>query len=164
MVTGNSRWATLGKLHDKYYLLFRFEEVTDEQICRVAKNLSPYRAPGLNNISNSVLTHCIDLLVKFLGPIYRTTFQLNHYPEKWKRFNTAVLRKQGKPDYTIPEAYRPIALLNVLAKLLSACVKEALEYHTDQLKLLPNRQFARPGCTTTDSLHLLVDFVKSAWR
>jgi len=142
---------------------FRFEQVSDAQITRVAKTLSPYKATGLSEISNSVLTHCIDLLVEFLGPIYRATFRLKHYPQKWKQFNTMVLRKPGKPDYTVAGAYRPIALLEALAKLLSACIKEIMEYHTDRLKLLPQRQFARPGCTTTNSLHLLVDFIKTAW-
>jgi len=143
---------------------FLFEEITDSQIIRVAQGLNAYKAPGLNGIGNSVLTHCVDILITHLGPIFRATFKLKHYPERWKRFNTSVLRKPGKPDYTVPGAYRPIALLDVIAKLLAACVKETLEYHTDRLHLLPQRQFARPGCTTTDSLHLLVDFIKKAWR
>ena len=143
---------------------FKFEQVSNAQITRVARTLSPYKATGLSKISNSVLMHCIDLLVEFLGPIYRATFWLRHYPQKWKWFNTVVLWKPGKPDYTVAGAYRPIALLEAPAKLLSACVKEIMEYHTDRLTLLPQRQFTRPGCTTTDSLHLLVDFIKTAWR
>jgi len=41
-----------------------------------------------------------------------------------KKYKTIVLRKPGKSDYSIPNAYRPIALLDIFAKLLSACVKE----------------------------------------
>jgi len=47
-----------------------------------------------------------------------------------------VLRKQGKSDYTTAGSYRPIALLDVIAKLLSACVKKHLEYQTEKLQTL----------------------------
>lgn len=144
---------------------YKFRTVTDDHIVRVAKQLSPYKAPGMNKISNSVLTHCIDLLIGHLGPIYRATFKLDHYPQKWKQYRTVVLRKPGKGDYTSPSAYRPIALLDVMAKLLSACVKEIIEYEVDSRRLLPDRQFGgRQGCTTTDSLHMLTKFTKDAWR
>jgi len=142
-----------------------FEEVANEQITRVARSLNPYKAPGLNGISNSILTHCADLLSPHLGPIFRSTFRAGYYPHKWKRYKTIVLRKPGKPDYNIPNAYRPIALLDVFAKLLSSCVKELWEYHVERLNLLPKSQYGgRKGRTATDAVHSLVDFTKRAWR
>ena len=142
-----------------------FEEVSNEQIARVAKGLNPYKAPGLNSISNSVLTHCADLLTPYLGPIFRATFNVGYYPHNWKRYKTIVLRKPGKPDYSIPNAHRPIALLDVFAKLLSSCVKELWEYHLERLNLLPTTQYGgRRGRTATDAIHSLVDFTKRAWR
>jgi len=69
---------------------FEFEEISDEQVKRTAETLSPYKAPGLSGIANAVLTHCADLLAPYLGPIYRATFDLEHYPEQWKRYNTVV--------------------------------------------------------------------------
>ncbi|KAF8804018.1 hypothetical protein BYT27DRAFT_7060681, partial [Phlegmacium glaucopus] len=105
---------------------FEFEAITDQQIERVAKSLSLYKAPGLSGIQNAVLTHCADMLSPRLGPIFRSTFELEHYPGKWKKYRMVALRKPGKSDYTLPNAYRPITLLDVFAKLLSACVKENL--------------------------------------
>jgi hypothetical protein len=142
-----------------------FEEITNGQIERVAKSLNAYKAPGANGISNSILTHCADLLAPHLGPIYRATFNVDHYPNKWKTYKTVVLRKPGKPDYTTPNAYRPIALLDVFAKLLSACTKEIWEYYTETHGLLPNSQYGgRKGRTATDAVHALVEFTKQAWR
>ena len=76
-----------------------------------------------------------------------------------------MLRKPGKPDYAVPNAYRPIALLDVFAKLLSSCVKDIWEYHTEAQNLLPASQFGgRKGRTATDAVHSLVEFTKQAWR
>ena len=57
-----------------------FEEVIEEQVECVARSLNPYKAPGLNGISNAVLKHCTDLLASCLGPIYRATFSAEYYP------------------------------------------------------------------------------------
>ena len=39
---------------------------------------------------------------------------------------TLVLRKLGKLDYTVPGAHQPITLINMLGKVLLACVMEDL--------------------------------------
>ncbi|CAG7852531.1 SubName: Full=Uncharacterized protein {ECO:0000313/EMBL:CCA74845.1} [Serendipita indica DSM 11827] len=63
------------------------------------------------------------------------------------------------------KAYRPIALLNTLGKLLSALMAEDISNLCKQHNLLPNSQFGgRPGHTTTDALHLLTCEIKKTWR
>ena len=53
----------------------------------------------------------------------------------------------------------------MIAKLLSLIVAEDLVHLTEKHALLLANHFGgRPGRTTTDSLHLLVDTVKAAWR
>ena len=77
-------------------------------------------APGPNGITNEVYARCSDLLVPFLGPIFRGTFKYEVYPAEWHHYFTFVLRKLERPDYHVAKAYRPIALLDCLAKILSA--------------------------------------------
>jgi hypothetical protein len=103
-----------------------FKNMTDDQIHHAIRKLKPYSAPGPNSISNSVFTHCTDILVPWLGALYRATFHLRYYPKRWQEYITIVLRKPGKPDYLNPKAYRPIALLDTMAKILSLCVAEDL--------------------------------------
>jgi hypothetical protein len=65
----------------------------------------------------------------------------------------------------VPKAYRPIALLSTMGKLLTAVVAERLTYILEKHQLLPHTHFGgRPGRSTTDSLHLLEATVKNAWR
>ena len=145
--------------------VFEFKQICDEQILRAIRRLQPYKASGLSDVVNVVLIKCVDQLVPYLGPIFRATFSLHIYPDMWKEFKMVVLRKSGKTDYMIPNAYWPIALLDVITKVLSACVKETLEYHTEKHQLLPQLQFAGwPGRSAMDSIHILVNFIMDAWR
>ena len=58
-----------------------------------------------------------------------------------------------------------MALVNTMAKLLSSIVAEDIIYLVEKHVLLPANHFGgRPGRTATDSLHLLVNTVKAAWR
>jgi len=65
-----------------------------------------------------------------------------------------VLRKPGKANYTVPNAHQLVALLNTIAKVLSACIAEDLNHVIETHGLLLKNHFgSRPGRTTTDSLH-----------
>ena len=139
--------------------------ISDSSIHEAITNLKEHKASGPDMIPNEVFLHCRNELIPFLGPIYRATFDLSYYPDDWKISNTVVLRKPGKPDYTDANAYRPIALLNCIAKILSACVAAILVHETETRALLPNGHIlGRPGRTTTDSLHLITTTIKNEWR
>ena len=36
--------------------------------------------------------------------------------EPWQEFTIIVLRKLDKPNYEVPKAYRPVALISTMAK------------------------------------------------
>jgi hypothetical protein len=57
------------------------------------------------------------------------------------------LRKPGKPDYSIPGAYRPISLLNTLGKILEAVMARRLSFWAEAYKLLPDTQFGGQDAT-----------------
>jgi hypothetical protein len=76
-----------------------------------------------------------------------------------------VLHKPGKPRYNVPKAYRPIALLNTLAKVLTSIIAEQLTFYSEKHQLLlPQHYGGRPARTTTDALHALIYKIKDAWR
>ncbi|OBZ77095.1 putative RNA-directed DNA polymerase from transposon X-element [Grifola frondosa] len=95
----------------------------------------------------------------------KASFDLEIYPDEWKISKTVVLRKPDRPCYGVAKSYRPIALINCIAKILSACVTSVLVYEAE--KTLATRGPSlrgRPGRTTTDSLQLITKTVKDAWR
>ena len=140
-------------------------EITPRQIgCHITR-LSPYKATGTDDIPNIVLIQSADLLMPYLLQIYRVILELGVYMSRWTEIITCVLRNPRKPRYDILKAYRPIMLLNTMAKLLSSIIAEEISHLTEKYHLLPGMHFgSRPKCMTTDSLHLLTDMVKVAWR
>ena len=141
-----------------------FIPITDQQIIRAIRRLSPFKAPGPNGICNVVFIKCADMLVQWMGHLFRATFTFHVFPDEWLTSKTVVIRKPGRPDYSAPKAYRPIALLDTMSKILSSCVTETLVWIAMSHNLLPSTHFGGlPGRSTTDSLHLLTKFVHDAW-
>jgi hypothetical protein len=71
---------------------------------------------------------CVKLLIDHLTAIFVAIFTLETYSDSWKESITAVLCKPGKPCYDIAKAHHPIALLDTIAKVLTAVVTEDLSY------------------------------------
>ncbi|KIJ33339.1 hypothetical protein M422DRAFT_115232, partial [Sphaerobolus stellatus SS14] len=57
-------------------------------------------------------------------------------------------------DYSIPKAYRPIALYNTMGKIISGVMTDITMYLTIGL----------PGRTTTSSLLYLTHKIKDSWH
>src|SRR6266481_2171460 len=112
-----------------------------------------------------MLKRSADIILPFLLQIFRAVPALEVYADRWKEIVTCVLRKPGKLRYDVPKAYRPVALVNMMEKLLSSIIVEDITHLVEKHQLLPANHFGGcPGCNMTDSLHLLVDTIKAAWR
>ena len=134
------------------------------QIERIIRKLSPYKAPGPDGIPNIVLQKCYDLIADHLLYLYQAVLALEKFYDPWREFTTVVLRKPDKPNYEVPKAHRPVALISTMAKVLTALVAENISRLVEQHQLLPKTHFGgRPGRTTTDALHYLVHKIKRAW-
>ena len=145
--------------------LWEFSNITNEQIHFAINNLKPYKASKSGSVPNSVFTHAKDILVPHLGPLFRATHSLDHYPQEWATTETLILKKPGKPDYTAPLAWRPIVLSDGMARLLNSCQTSDVVSMCETHKVLPpNHYGARPGRTTMDSIHMLTKTIKDAWR
>jgi hypothetical protein len=75
-----------------------------------------------------------------------------------------VLRKPGKPDYSLPGAYRPISLINTLGKSLEAVITRRLSFLAEHYGLPLESQFGgRPGRITEEVLLMLANAIDRAW-
>ena len=118
--------------------------ITLEQIESQLKKLKPFKVPGPDSIPNVVLTKNADLIIVRLLPIYKAMLEKSLIYKPWKEFAMVVLRKPGKPRYDTLKAYRPIALLNTMWKVITAIIANHITYIMEKHQLLPANHFG--GC------------------
>jgi ribonuclease HI len=141
-----------------------WEPITKEEIYRSLKGAKGTTAPGEDEIPTLVWKHLWKYLQTAITHIFAKSVELAYYPKRWKQARIVVLRKPGKPDYTVPGAYRPISLLNTLGKVLEAVMARRLSFWAETYKLLPETQFGgRPGRNTEQALLVLANAVDRAW-
>ena len=139
--------------------------VTKHQLERAIGKLSPDKAPGPDEITNRVLKKNFASLQTHLLTLAQACVDSGHFPSTFKKTLTIVLRKPNKPDYTKPNAYRPIALECTIGKILESIVTEILSYLIETHDLLPVNHFgARPQRTTEDAMMVLSENIYRAWK
>jgi len=73
-----------------------------------------------------------------------------------------VLRKPQKPEYSKLGPYRPVALLNTLAKTLKAIIAKQISKEAERKDLgLKTQIGAQPGRSTTSALDLITKQVRT---
>jgi hypothetical protein len=71
----------------------------------------------------------------------QASLDIGYFPRTFKETTTIVLQKPGKPDYTVPKAYRPIiALENRIGKVFESIMAETISYLTETHDLLPSEK------------------------
>lgn len=140
---------------------YKFHTKPTEIRC-IIKNMKNNKAPGLDNINNTVLKHLPKKGVVKLTHIYNACLNFGHFPTKWKEAKVIALPKPHK-DNTLPSNYRPISLLSAMSKILERIILHRLSSHIEEHKILPNEQFGfRRGHSTVHQLARVVKHIKSA--
>jgi hypothetical protein len=144
---------------------FEVEQLTSlEEISGILKSCSSNSAPGDDEIPFHFLKSLGEPVAQALTLLANPCLELETYPAFLKRARTVVLRKPGKSSYEVPNAWRPIALLKtigkVVEKLMAKRIRDAAEAH--QL-LHPSQMGARAERGTGTALELLTSMVRTVW-
>ena len=139
--------------------------ITKHQLERAIGKLALDKAPGPDEITNRVLKRNFSVLQTHLLTLAQACTDTGYFPSIYKNTITVVLRKPSKPDYTKPNAYRPIALENTIGKILESITTELLSYLIETHDLLPANHFGgRPQRTTEDAMMILTENVYRSWK
>jgi len=138
--------------------------ITLSQVEMAIEKLSPKKAPGPDEIPNVVLKKCYNEIKEHLLLLAQESLETGHFPTIFKESTTLVLRKPKKPDYSKPNAYRPIALECTIGKVLESIMAETISYLTENHELLPANHFGgRPCRSTEDAMMLLTENIYETW-
>ncbi len=139
--------------------------ITEHQLERTVHKTNPKKAPGPDGIANMVIQKTYDVIKGHMLTMAQASFNLAHFPSPYKTSTTVVLKKLNKPDYTQPNAYRPIALENTMGKILESIMAENLSYLTETYQLLPEQHYGgRPNRSAEQALLMLTERIHEAWR
>ena len=92
-----------------------------DHFTRLRKALNTFgskKAPGLDGLTPEVLKLLSDECLDLVAELYNEMLSLNYTPSNLRTSKVIMIPKAGKPDYSIPKAYRPITLTPFLFKLL----------------------------------------------
>lgn len=73
--------------------------------------------------------------------LFQACIEHVYYPHAFRTAHTLALKKVSKnKDFTISKGYCPIALLNILGKVLESMMAKKMTYLAEEHKLLPDTQ------------------------
>lgn len=138
--------------------------VTPDEVEAVIMQLPRGKDPGPDEIPNEILQLVLPEWKIELAEAICQLFQTGRIPNTFKESITVTLRKDRRPDYSLPSSYRPIALENSLAKLIEKIVAKRIMTAAEQHRMLPWAQMAaRQKRSTLSAMELLTSTVQTAW-
>src|SRR5260370_27806345 len=89
---------------------------------------------------------------------------MGYHPKDWCT-SVAVALQKPKQDYSLPQSYRLIQLLEVLGKVLEHIQVQRLSFIASKHNLFPASQFGRiPGRSAEDALLCTMHDIEMAWN
>ena len=139
-----------------------FPPISQKEIWDALRPTSNSSAPGPDHVT----WRHIKLALTFpdtdvaLAALFNKICFMGTWPSHFKESVSVIIPKPNKPDYSIPKAYRPIALLNTLGKLLTKILANRLQHDAAQYGILHRDQFGGiQGHSTIDAGLILTDFI-----
>lgn len=142
-----------------------FPDITEKEVFHAIKSTPPMKASGPDGIINLILHLAAVQIAPHLTRIFNWSLRFEYCPTHFRNSKTVVLRKSGKSDYTSPKAYRPIALLNTIGKLMDSILARRISYATEVHQLLPSTHVGgRRRRSAEHALHMITEKIYEAWN
>ena len=122
------------------------------------------KAPGVDGIGFKALRLLWQWAEDRITSLVQGCIRTGYHPCTWKTAKGILLRKQGKPTYTVAKAYRVISLLSCLGKVVEKVVATWITNFCEREDNFHRGQFGcRRGRGTSDAVAQLVAKVEKAW-
>jgi hypothetical protein len=137
-----------------------FENEINQIIVKIVSNIALKENDIFNEITKLVFSH-IMFVVKW---IFNQSLRLKYCLKHFKKIITMFFRKVNKSNYFVFKAYRLIALLNTLDKIMKFIMKIRLSYAAKKHNLLLREHFEnRKKIASKHVLHYIIETINSIW-
>ena len=136
-------------------------EITFRQrdIKRILRELNTKKASGPDEIPVIVLKSCADELTPVFTRLFNMSYKKGIFPSSWKAARVQPIPKKGKK--TLPNNYRPVALLSVISKVMEKAVNKHLLKYLEGFNIISDHQYGfRKSRSTGD----LLAYVTHLWN
>lgn len=135
---------------------FTLKHTTQDIVTKKMKQINRNKASDIYNIKPTILRDLTPFLAPILTTLFNRAITENEYPDSLKLTKAIELYKAK--DKTLPENYRPISLLPIIAKLLDTIINEQLMQHLTEHNIISPTQYAfRPNSNCTLALQTVID-------
>jgi hypothetical protein len=86
------------------------------------------KTPGPDLVTQEIIVHAYRATPDIFYRLYSLFINKGYHPKVWKQATGFILKKSGKPNYSLPKAYRVISLLNCLGKVSERILAKRLSY------------------------------------
>lgn len=127
---------------------FELTEITAQELTDTITIKPSKHSVGLDGISIVTIKNNMPVLVPVLLHIFNTSIKCGRFPGMLKTALVVPIYKSADP--LLMTNYRPISLLNTIAKLFETCIKNRLVNYFDQHHLFSHSQFGFMKGRNTD--------------
>lgn len=125
--------------------------VTPNEIEDIITNLKHNCAPGLDEITNTVLKSSKKQIIEPLTALTNRALSEGIFPDIFKKAVIIPIHKGG--DRNELGNYRPISLLSSVGKIIEKCINNRLNNFLNKHNLLNTRQYGfKENCSTEDAI------------
>ena len=125
-----------------------------QEVEEILKTLKTDKASGPDGLSNRILKELLHELSSPLCSLFNKSLSLGKFPSPYKDANVTPVHKKG--DLSLVSNYRPISLLNSVAKLFEKLAFKYLYNHLQDNNMLSSLQSGFiPGDSTVNQLAYL---------
>ena len=115
-------------------------DITTSEIATAIGTSAPNKAPGPDGLNFLMIQKAFECQPGLFTTLYPTLIKNGYHPLCWRQGTGAILKKPGKPSYSVPKAYRIICLLNCLGKISEKIMATRLSYLAETTNMLHNEQ------------------------
>jgi hypothetical protein len=141
------------------------QPITQHEVEDALADTSNTSAPGPLGIGYRLIKWAVAETPELFAQLFNACLSLGIHPPQFKSATIAIIAKPRKADKSSPRAYRPIALLECLSKLLEKVIASRIAFEVGKHELVPTTQFGgRPKSSVIDACLSLTHDIQAAWK
>ncbi|UYV82110.1 hypothetical protein LAZ67_21000887, partial [Cordylochernes scorpioides] len=141
---------------------------TAAEIFRAIRRCGWRKSPGPDRLGVRCILLGGPALHELLSQIFTKCLRLGHFPTPWKAGRLVLIPKQNSTSSNPLDKYRPITMINTLAKVFERCILARLQWLADQHGWFSPMQFGFvPGRSAEGALDSINNFINDGlkhWR